>query len=53
MANCTFCGKQLETGTGFKVFKKDGSALTYCSRKCQRYVAMGRKPARYKWAKKV
>jgi len=53
MAQCSFCGKQLQPGSGFTVFKKDGTAQRFCSRKCQRYTKMGRKAQKYKWAKKA
>ncbi|MFH0922737.1 MAG: 50S ribosomal protein L24e [Candidatus Micrarchaeota archaeon] len=53
MAYCIFCGKQIQLGTGFTLFKKDGMPQRFCSRKCQRYLQMGRKPQNYKWAKKA
>ena len=52
MANCTFCGSEIRTGTGFTLFKKDGTAAHYCSRKCERNAEMNRNPRRLKWTKK-
>ncbi len=52
MSVCSFCGFETLTGTGFTLFKKDGTAIHYCSRKCERNSEMKRNPRRLKWTKK-
>jgi len=52
MAKCTHCGKEVLVGTGFTVFKRDGTALHFCSKKCSRNAEMGRSPRRQKWTAK-
>ena len=49
MAECVFCGKKIVEGSGFTVFKKDGTAQRYCSRKCLRNAELKRNPRDYKW----
>ena len=46
---CTFCGGQLEPGTGKMYVKKDGSILFFCSSKCQNNQKLGRVPRRVEW----
>ncbi len=36
MKDCTFCGSEIEAGTGKMFVKKDGHVYHYCSSKCQR-----------------
>jgi len=38
-------------GSGLRLFKKDGTSLYYCSRKCIRNHDMGRNPRRMKWTR--
>lgn len=52
MPQCSFCKAQIAAGTGFTVFRRDGTPVHYCSSKCLRYVSMGRKPAKFKWTRK-
>jgi large subunit ribosomal protein L24e len=52
MATCCFCDRQIAVGTGFTLFKRDGSALHYCSGKCEKNFEMGRKPSKFKWSGK-
>ena len=50
MARCTFCGKQIEQGTGKMFVKKDGKLLWFCSRKCEKnMLQLKRIPRRVKW----
>ncbi|MCX6767268.1 MAG: 50S ribosomal protein L24 [Candidatus Micrarchaeota archaeon] len=49
MASCSFCGKPIRTGTGLRVFKRDGTSLVFCSRKCGKYSSRGAKAAKLKW----
>jgi len=46
---CSFCGLQLEPGTGKMFVKKDGQIFYYCSTKCQKNHKMGRIPRRVRW----
>jgi len=46
---CSFCGIQLEPGTGKMYVKKDGSILFFCSSKCQNNQKLGRVPLRVEW----
>ncbi|MBU0615827.1 MAG: 50S ribosomal protein L24e [Nanoarchaeota archaeon] len=36
MVKCTFCGEQLERGTGKMYVQKDGKVLYFCSSKCEK-----------------
>jgi len=49
MARCTFCGNEIERGTGFIFVEKVGKAHNYCSSKCFRNVQLGRKPKNARW----
>jgi len=50
MAECSFCGERLMPGTGFLFVKRDGTALFFCSRKCEKnLLALKRKPSATKW----
>jgi large subunit ribosomal protein L24e len=33
---CSFCGQDIEPGTGKMYVKKDGTKWTFCSNKCQK-----------------
>ncbi len=46
---CSFCGKQMEPGTGKMLVKKDGSIQYYCSTKCENNSKLGRIPRLTKW----
>jgi len=50
MAECAFCGEKLKPSTGFLFVKKDGTALFFCSRKCEKNMLdLKRKPIATKW----
>ncbi len=50
MADCSFCGHEIERGTGKMYVKKDGKIFYFCSHKCQtNMIALGRNPATTKW----
>lgn len=51
MVECNYCGTNYKEGTGYTRFKKDGTAIHYCSRKCDRNADLKRKPANLKWTK--
>ncbi len=36
MSNCTFCGSDIEAGTGKMYVRKDGTVWRFCAAKCQR-----------------
>lgn len=46
---CSFCGQQMEPGTGKMYVKKDGQIFFYCSTKCQKNHKMGRISRRVRW----
>jgi large subunit ribosomal protein L24e len=46
---CSFCGKQLEPGTGKMLVKKDGTIYYFCSAKCENNHKLGRVPRRVQW----
>jgi len=48
--NCSFCGKEIEPGTGKMFIKKDGSILYFCSSKCEKnMLKLGRIPKYITW----
>ncbi|MCD6474208.1 MAG: 50S ribosomal protein L24e [Thermoplasmata archaeon] len=50
MVKCSFCGKEIEPGTGMMYVKKDGSILYFCSSKCRKnMLELGRDPKRVRW----
>lgn len=34
--DCTFCGSEIEPGTGIMFVKNDGEILRFCSSKCEK-----------------
>lgn len=53
MSTCSFCGNEIATGTGLAFFRRDGTSLHFCSRKCEmNQFKMKRNPARLKWTMK-
>ena len=47
---CSFCGTEMEKGTGMLHAYKDGSVYPFCSRKCEKnMLKLKRKPQRIKW----
>ena|GEM_PF-134401 len=49
---CSFCGYQIERGTGKVVVKKDGTLLNFCSRKCEKnLIELKRNPLKTPWTK--
>ncbi|OYT59539.1 MAG: 50S ribosomal protein L24 [Desulfurococcales archaeon ex4484_217_1] len=50
---CSFCGKEIEPGTGIMYVKNDGSILWFCSSKCwKNMLKLKRNPRKYKWTLK-
>ena len=50
MKKCTFCGTQIEPGTGKMLVKKDGTIQYFCSTKCENNCKLGRIPRLTKWS---
>ena len=49
---CSFCGDEIEPGTGKLFCKKDGSVFHFCSSKCQKnMLQLKRVPRRVRWSK--
>jgi large subunit ribosomal protein L24e len=49
---CTFCGDEIEPGTGRMYIKKDGTVFHFCSSKCfKNLVILGRVPRRTTWTR--
>lgn len=50
MANCNFCGKEIERGTGKIFIEKSGKPLYFCSTKCEKnLLKLNRKPRTTTW----
>jgi|TARA_B100002003_G_C13986875_1_gene477019 large subunit ribosomal protein L24e len=50
MADCSFCGKELPSGSGKMYIKKDGTVLYFCKMKCEKnMVKLGRNPRKKLW----
>jgi large subunit ribosomal protein L24e len=47
---CSFCGGDIEPGTGLMFIKKDGNSFNFCSKKCKiNLLELGRSPRLIKW----
>ncbi|WP_174590251.1 50S ribosomal protein L24e [Methanocella conradii] len=46
---CTFCGGDIEPGTGKMLVKKDGTIQYFCSTKCENNNKLGRIPRLTRW----
>ncbi len=52
MAKCSFCGYDIELGTGKLYVELDGKVLYFCSNKCEKnMLKLGRNPRYIKWTK--
>lgn len=52
MARCSFCGEQLEPGTGKMFIKKDAKVIYFCSSKCEKnLIKLSRKPRTTEWTR--
>ncbi len=49
---CSFCGGEIEPGTGIMYVRNDGSILWFCSSKCFKNYKMGRKARKLVWTQK-
>ena len=53
MVKCTFCGNNIERGTGKIYVQKDAKVLYFCSSKCEKnHVKLGRRFLETKWSLK-
>ncbi len=49
---CSFCGYEIEPGTGKMYVKRDGKIYYFCSRKCEKnMLELKRNPRKLKWTK--
>jgi large subunit ribosomal protein L24e len=49
---CSFCGDEIEPGTGKMYVKKDGTIFHFCASKCERnLLKLGRIPRHTRWSK--
>lgn len=47
---CSFCGEDIEPGTGMMYIRKDGGTLNFCSSKCRKnMLELGRTPRFTAW----
>lgn len=50
MAKCSFCGVNIEKGTGVTLFMNDGKVFNFCTHKCEKNLRkLGRNPRDFKW----
>ena len=50
---CSFCGREIEPGTGKMYVKTDGTIYYFCSMKCQKnMIKLGRLPRKTRWSRK-
>jgi len=51
--NCSFCGAEIEPGTGKMFVKRDGTVLNFCTSKCYKnMIELKRVPRTTRWTKK-
>jgi len=49
---CSFCGNEIEPGTGKIYVKRDGTVYNFCKNKCQKNMLdLGRIPRKVRWTK--
>jgi large subunit ribosomal protein L24e len=49
---CSFCGNEIEPGTGKIYVKKDGTVFNFCKNKCHKnMLKLKRVPRRVRWSK--
>ncbi|MDI6916285.1 MAG: 50S ribosomal protein L24e [Thermoplasmatales archaeon] len=53
MRKCSFCGDDIEPGTGKMFVRKDATVLLFCSSKCEKnMLKLKRNPRRRKWSRR-
>jgi len=51
---CSFCGKEIEPGTGKMYVKTDGRIFFFCSSKCEKnMIKLKRNPRKVRWTEKA
>lgn len=51
---CSFCGSEIEIGTGMMFAKNDGKIFYFCSSKCEKNIfKLGRIPRKVKWTEEA
>ena len=51
---CSFCGAEIEPGTGKMFVKKDGTVLNFCTNKCYKnMIELKRVPRTTEWTDKA
>ncbi|BBL45598.1 50S ribosomal protein L24e [Nanobdella aerobiophila] len=50
--NCSFCGNQIEPGTGLLYSQNDGRVYYFCSNKCYKNWKLNRPSKELKWTNK-
>ncbi len=49
---CSFCGNEIEPGTGKLYIRKDGTIYHFCSSKCQKnLLKLKRVPRKVRWTR--
>jgi large subunit ribosomal protein L24e len=52
MKVCSFCGREIEPGTGSMYVKKDGTVMLFCTNKCSKnMIDMKRVPRKITWTR--
>ena len=50
---CSFCGEEIEVGTGKMYVRRDGKVFYFCSGKCEKnMLELKRNPRKLKWTRK-
>lgn len=50
--NCSFCGHEIQPGTGLWYVRNDGVILRFCSSKCFKYaIKYAKDPSKLKWTR--
>lgn len=48
-SKCSFCGGDIEVGSGLMYVMNDGTILRFCSSKCFKNFKLGRDPKKIPW----
>ena len=52
MKKCSFCGYDIEPGTGTNYIRADGKVIYFCSKKCRIHMLkLGHRPTKIRWTK--
>ncbi|MCS7108326.1 MAG: 50S ribosomal protein L24e [Sulfolobales archaeon] len=52
MVKCSFCGNDVEAGSGLMYVRNDGNIMWFCSSKCLKNFRLGREPRKLPWTLK-